>query len=115
MRQRRRGPGESALTAWLRHLLYFGIVAAAYPFAVTEAAAGSGATITIEAAKDNRGGPSDSPFKEAGVGRRSATNKKSVYRSRPDGGPDRDDAGLSLGGRLSGWSCVHVPTAVVGQ
>jgi len=60
VRQRQRGSREAAPLAWLRHLLYFAAVIAAYPFAVAEAAAGFGATITIEAAVDrDEGGPSD--------------------------------------------------------
>jgi 2-polyprenyl-3-methyl-5-hydroxy-6-metoxy-1,4-benzoquinol methylase len=51
VRLRQRGVEEPALLAWVRHLAYFASVVAAYPFAVAESAAGSGATIMIEAVK----------------------------------------------------------------
>jgi hypothetical protein len=51
VRRRQRGAEESALLAWIRHLAYFAAVLGAYPFAIVESAAGSGATIMIEAAK----------------------------------------------------------------
>ena len=37
--------------SWFRHALYLGVVLAAQPFAIAEAAAGKGATIMIEAEK----------------------------------------------------------------
>ena len=51
VRQRRRRIIEPAPVAWLRHFLYLGAVVLAYPFALAEAAVGSGATIMIEASR----------------------------------------------------------------
>ena len=51
MRQHRIGGRESAAGSWIRHALYLALVGAALPFAVTEAAAGAGATVMVEAAK----------------------------------------------------------------
>lgn len=45
------GRKEPPVLAWAGHLLYLGLVALSYPFALLEAAAGSGATIMIEARK----------------------------------------------------------------
>ena len=51
VRSRRRATEESAFGAWLRHAIYFMAVVAVSPFALVEAAVGSGATIMIEGAK----------------------------------------------------------------
>jgi len=51
VRKRRHGTEESTLGAWARHLVYLGVVLSVSPFAIAEAAVGSGATIMIEAAK----------------------------------------------------------------
>jgi 2-polyprenyl-3-methyl-5-hydroxy-6-metoxy-1,4-benzoquinol methylase len=52
IRQRRRNASESVPMAWLRHFLYLGLVVTSYPFAIAESAAGAGATIMIEAARE---------------------------------------------------------------
>jgi 2-polyprenyl-3-methyl-5-hydroxy-6-metoxy-1,4-benzoquinol methylase len=51
VRKRRRGAGESSIGAWFRHLVYFAVVLVVSPFAIAEAAMGSGATIMLEGAK----------------------------------------------------------------
>lgn len=48
VRGRRRGIGENAAAAAIRHGLYAAAVFLAYPFAIAEAAAGAGATLMIE-------------------------------------------------------------------
>lgn len=48
---RRRLGSEVALVGWVKHALYFAVVAAAYPFAILESLAGAGATVMIEAEK----------------------------------------------------------------
>jgi SAM-dependent methyltransferase len=48
---RRRALSETAPLAWLKHAAYVSIVAAVYPFAIAEAIAGRGATVTLEAEK----------------------------------------------------------------
>jgi SAM-dependent methyltransferase len=52
VRNARRAVEESPLGAWVRHIAYFTVVVFVSPFAVAEAAAGSGATIMIEGAKE---------------------------------------------------------------
>jgi 2-polyprenyl-3-methyl-5-hydroxy-6-metoxy-1,4-benzoquinol methylase len=51
VRQRRTNRPESLLLRWARHAIYLGAVVAAYPFAIAESVAGSGATVMIEAEK----------------------------------------------------------------
>jgi 2-polyprenyl-3-methyl-5-hydroxy-6-metoxy-1,4-benzoquinol methylase len=51
VRQRRRNAVEPAALSWVKHAIYLGVVIAAQPVAVAEAAAGKGATIMIEAEK----------------------------------------------------------------
>ena len=51
VRQHQRNQAESAPLAWLKHVLYLGVVLAAQPFAIAESVAGKGATIMIEAEK----------------------------------------------------------------
>jgi SAM-dependent methyltransferase len=42
---------EGRISAWMMHLVYLGLVALSYPFALLEAAAGCGATLMVEARK----------------------------------------------------------------
>jgi 2-polyprenyl-3-methyl-5-hydroxy-6-metoxy-1,4-benzoquinol methylase len=51
VRQQKRNISENPITAWARHLVYFLMVIAAYPFAILESACGRGATLMIEARK----------------------------------------------------------------
>src|SRR5262245_24289773 len=51
VRHRKHGIRESVPLAWLKHLVYLGLVVFAYPFALLESAAGRGATVMIEARK----------------------------------------------------------------
>jgi SAM-dependent methyltransferase len=51
VRQRRTNCPEPSLLRWARHAIYLGAVVAAYPFAIAESMAGSGATVMIEAEK----------------------------------------------------------------
>jgi len=53
IRHRKQGIGEGVLTAWSRHAAYLSLVICAYPFAILESAFGRGATVMIEARKEN--------------------------------------------------------------
>jgi len=53
VRHRKHGVRESVLTAWSRHAAYLSFVICAYPFTILEAAFGRGATVMIEARKEN--------------------------------------------------------------
>ncbi len=55
VRQRKRGVRESAPAAWVRHVVYLGLVVCAYPFAILESALGRGATLMIEAGRRSSG------------------------------------------------------------
>ena len=54
VRHRKHGIRESMLTAWSRHAAYLSFVICAYPFAILESAFGRGATVMIEARKENK-------------------------------------------------------------
>jgi len=51
VRRHGRGEAESLPLSWIKHGLYVGAVAAAYPFAIAESFAGKGATVMVEAGR----------------------------------------------------------------
>jgi 2-polyprenyl-3-methyl-5-hydroxy-6-metoxy-1,4-benzoquinol methylase len=53
VRHRKHGVRESVLTAWSRHAAYLSFVVCACPFTILEAAFGRGATVMIEARREN--------------------------------------------------------------
>ena len=56
IRLRRRDRKESAIVSWCKHLVYFALVLCAYPVTMLEAAFGHGATVMIEARRQQASG-----------------------------------------------------------